>query len=388
MKARIIIAAAFVLAIASCTNPPLDLEHKFDNSNSSKLYEYNLDTLSFKDYGTYEMSNRVSVFVPENVPHYKNIFEGKTTVIKFSWDEDFTTFWAGGTSQMQKNCKTPWVEDNVQLLTYYDNCYGPGMEDEWDVLNFTDGGTWFCGVHELPDEKIVAFFHAESHWEKKLSAYKTIGVTYSEDHGETWSEPEMIIGSDIARPTVGAIDDRSYGNADCCVVWNEDRGSWMCYYTGEDKTSKLRVICMAESKDPEGAPGTWKKWDGTAFKGAGVNPNNGLGAANVGIDVLNTAEWQGSNPCVVYNKDKKKWMMAYHTKEPREIVYTESTDGVVWSAPFTLISKALEKGEAGYAQWIGEGGDQDGSNEMRLYYSTDWTSTKARYVAFRIIRFK
>lgn len=376
MKAIKIIFAISVLAAAMSCSKELGLAHKYDNSESSKYYEYNLDTLHFTDCGNYSISERVTVFQPAGIPRQKLWFDAKISVIKPSWSDKFCTFWSADVSLMQPDCETPWIEENIQRMTWDMQVY---CKDEDRTGLFNDGGTWFIGVHEIENEELVGFFHAESHWEGRPSAYKSMGVTYSKDHGKTWSEGECIIYGPDKRPAVGANDTRSYGNGDGCVVWNEERQSWICYYSGKCDSTGDYMICMAESQDRRGEAGTWKKWDGSKFSGAGVNPSTGLGAKNYCIDAIK--QYHGGNPSVMWNTEKKKWIMVYHSWQ-KDIIYSESKDGIVWEAPIQMINHTMEPGGCMYPNLVSEQGDTVGGNEIRLYYAVDMVGSQ-RSLALR-----
>lgn len=313
------------------------------------------------------VSDRVVVSQAAGIPRRGYWLDGKISVSRLSWDRDgsFTTFWSSDASLMQGGCETPWLENNLNRLSSGMEVIGKSVSPQ---SGFTDGGQWFIGVHELDGEKLVGFFHAESHWKGQSCAYKSIGVAYSTDHGKSWTPGEKILSGDEPKPATSANDGRSYGLGDGCVVWNSARGSWICYYSGYCPDGYDFCISMAESRDPEGKAGTWKKWDGTAFTAEGCHPETGLGAANTAIRPLR--EVHGGNPSVMYNTASGKWMMVYHSWTSC-IVYSTSTDGIVWSKPVTIIDKSMEKGGAMYPNLISENGDLVSGETLRLYYSAD-----------------
>ena len=171
---------------------------------------------------------------------------------------------------------------------------------------------------------------------------------------------------------------------DGCVVWNEDRESWICYYSGFCTAENDFVITMAESTDPEGKAGTWKKWDGTDFTVEGCNQETGLGGPNTSISGLSA--YHGGNPSVMYNTYLEKWIMVYHSWQSY-IVLSYSEDGITWSSPVTLISKTMEPGGSMYPNLIGSEGDTEGGRSIRIYYSTDMVNG-IRTLSMRRIYFK
>lgn len=82
-------------------------------------------------------------------------------------------------------------------------------EDRWD-----NGGSWLMSVHRLNNRELIGFYHAEDHWccprNPQGIAWKSIGVTYSHDNGETWDDGEQIITSTTPKPdepTWGGVGD-------------------------------------------------------------------------------------------------------------------------------------------------------------------------------------
>lgn len=381
-KLYFIIAIATVMCCFSGCKKELDLAHKYDNTESRKPYEEPEEDISdYTEYDNWYMSDRYDIAVKDGTPRKGYWLDGKITAIKFSWAAKFTTFWSSDASLMLENCNTPWLEDNINKLTEDNVVIGNTVQPQ---PGFTDGGQWFIGVHELTNERIVGFFHAESHWKGQICAYKSIGVAYSSDHGKTWTKGDKILSGTDPKPETSANDGRSYGLGDGCVVYNPERKSWICYYSGFCPNGGDFMITMAESKDPDGKAGTWKKWDGTNFTVEGCNQSTGLGGPNTAI--ANLASFHGGNPSVMFNTHLNKWIMVYHSWQ-LAIIYSESEDGIVWSKPVTIISKQMEPGGSMYPNLIGPEGDVTGGKQIRLYYSTDMVNG-IRVLSCRKLSFK
>ena len=379
------------LALSSCSRE-LDLAHKYDNTESSKPFTEDTqvpegpegpDTdMQFTEVGGILLSDRVKVKVPSGIPRYGYMLDGKITVGKFGGSNDFTTFWSADYSMMQTGCKTPWLEDNIGGLKKNMSVIGKGVTPVID--GFTDGGMWFIGVHELPSGKLAGFFHAESHYPGVNSQYKSIGVSYSTDGGKTWDKGTKIISGPDPKPAVGEGNGKSYGLGDGCVVWNEARKQWICYYSGFCPDPHDFVISMAASSDPEGKPGTWKKWDGNDFTGVGCDQTTGLGDINYKVAGLT---FRGGNPSVAWNTELEKWIMVYHTWG-RNIVMSYSKDGIEWEDPVTIIGFVQEQGGSMYPNIISESGDLTCGKEFRVYYSADMDAYGNRDLIYRVIRLK
>ena len=380
MRKYAILCCAAALLAWSCDRE-LDLAGKYDNTDSSKPFDEEINLDEYTEYDDYYMTDREDITVNDGVPRKGYWLDGKITAIKFSWLTKFTLFWSGDNSYMQTDCETPWLESNINGLTDDMAVIGNSINP---TDGFSDGGQWFIGVHELKGEKLVGFFHSESHWPGQSCAYKSIGVAYSEDHGKTWTAGDKMLSGTDPKPETSANDGRSYGLGDGCVVWNEDRESWICYYSGFCTAENDFVITMAESTDPEGKAGTWKKWDGTDFTVEGCNQETGLGGPNTSISGLSA--YHGGNPSVMYNTYLEKWIMVYHSWQSY-IVLSYSEDGITWSSPVTLISKTMEPGGSMYPNLIGSEGDTEGGRSIRIYYSTDMVNG-IRTLSMRRIYFK
>ncbi len=372
----IMILAVPVLAFGSCTK---DRHEPGGNDDTTGDVPKEI----YRDYGGYLMTDRTDIEEKPGIPDRGYWLDGKVTVRKMTGSSYFTTFWPSANSLMQSYCRTPWLEDNINNLTHGMVVIG---KEKNPTPDFSDGGQWFIGVHELPDRSLVGFFHSESHWPGENCTYKSIGVAYSDDFGMTWTAGDKILSGNEPKPAVSANDGRSYGLGDGCVVWNEERQSWICYYSGycPPPDGGDFMITMAESKDLEGRAGTWKKWDGSGFTVEGCDQSTGLGGINTSIKGL--AQYHGGNPSVMYNTWLGKWIMVYHCWQ-RFIVISYSDDGIVWENTDVIISLDMEPGGSMYPNLIGPEGDVEGGQDIRIYYSTDMVDG-IRTLSMRKISFK
>lgn len=387
MKRFLLILVSSSLLLCACDRA-WDLSDAYDNTESSKPFipnqeEEESDTTSTEVpeeefiQGSltggiaYKLGARHDVVQPPTMPLSGYWLDGKMTTLKQP-DGTFILFWSEATSYRQE-ASTPWLEDNVGTLTSSDAVFGRSINKQ---AGFNDGGSWFIGVHSLGGNRMVGFFHAESHWKGgNGEAYKSIGVTYSDDLGKTWEAGEKILSSDEAKPETPKFS----GLGDGCVVWNDVRKSWICYYSGYCLSVWDYVITMAESTDPEGKPGTWKKWDGSSFTGVGCDPETGVGSVNVSIDKL--VHRRGANPSVMFNSHIGKWVITYHCWE-NYIVMSTSDDGINWEEPIPLITKTMEPGGVMYPNMISSEGDTSGGKSFRIYYAADMVNG-VRDIAYR-----
>jgi len=300
--------------------------------------------------------------------------DGKISIIKDETTEKCIAFWAEFISY-RTEADSPYPEDHISQVKPGNSVFGWGF-DQQD--GFNDGGSWFIGVHKLADGRLAGFFHAESHWPQGEGAYKSIGVAYSSDNGYTWTAGARILNVDYPKPATAGWK----GLGDGCVVYNEKRGQFLCYYSASAGGDYR--ICMAASSDPLGAPGTWKKWDGKDFTVDGYNSTSGVGGKDTQITGLQSHT--GANPSVLWNSYLQKWVMAYHGWD-RVTYMSSSSDGLVWENPVALTS--LNKETAWYPNLIGDNGDTNGGKVIKLYYSRNQdSSTGIRELALRTLTFK
>ena len=138
---------------------------------------------------------------------------------------------------------------------------------------------------------------------------------------------------------------------------------------------------MAASSDPEGAPGTWKKWDGEGFTIEGCNKETQIGGKPALIKGLQSV--LGSNPSVMWNDYLQKWIMVY-AKWGGDIYVSSSIDGIEWSTPALLLTESINPL---YPNLVSEYGDLAGGKSIRLYYSKDQQENGIRKLAYRKIVF-
>jgi len=365
-----------LLLITTACEKDLSLATKYDNSQSKIIPDpnENYNPNDVTDWGDFTMTGQITI--PQSGVDLQGFWpDGKISVVEDSPGK-FVLFW-GEKYSIRTEGDTPYPEYHISQVVQGNRVFGAGI-DEQD--GFNDGGSWITGVHKLSDGRWVGFFHAESHWEGNtgIEAYKSIGVTYSPDKGRTWTEGVKILNVNYLKPNGPTWS----GLGDGCVVYNEAREQFICYYTttipGEDAK-----ICMAASDDPNGAAGSWKKWDGTGFNVEGYNSVTDTGGADTKIDGLNSHS--GGNPSVMYIHYLKKWLMVYAGWD-KVIYLSKSDDGIAWEDPIALTDASKET--AAYANLIGDEGDLEGGKTVKLYYARNQNSQGVRQLAYRIINFK
>lgn len=373
MKKYIYILVTLTCLVSSC-DKSLGLDTKFDNSGSSIIPDpnenYNPDKTG--EWDDFTMTDKI--IVAQNGIDMQGFWpDGKLSVIKDETTGKYICFW-GEKYSYRTEAGTPYPEDHISQVTVENRVFGLGIDEQ---EGFNDGGSWFIGIHKLDDGRLAGFFHAESHWEGGI-AYKSIGVAYSSDNGYTWTQGRKILNVDYVKPEIP----RWSGLGDGCVVYNEERKQFVCYYSAYIANEDFK-ICMAVSDDPSGAPGSWKKWDGSGFTIEGYNENTNVGGADHKIDGLNSRS--GANPSVMWNRYLKKWVMVYAGWD-NAIYMTTSNDGLIWETPFAITNTDEEK--ATYPNLIGDKGDLEGSVVVKLYYGRNQNSLGVRELAYRIITYK
>jgi len=212
--------------------------------------------------------------------------DGKFCFLPETDGSGWVCYWGEGDT-FRTEASTSLLEDHITS-----NSWQTVMgRDVNKVDGFNDGGSWMIGIRRLESGKLVGFFHAESWWSNNGIAFKSIGVTYSSDNGLTWEQGKRILAPSYPKPQEPAW----VGLGDGCVVWNAKRQQYICYY----QEVEAGGICMAASSDPDGAPGTWKKWDGNDFTLEGCNQETQIGGRPILIEGLKSV--CGSNPSVMWN---------------------------------------------------------------------------------------
>ena len=297
--------------------------------------------------------------------------DGKLIPVKNG--DQWQLFWGEATDALT-TAATPYPEDHISLLTDGSKNWGKEFSR---IDGFNDGGSWFIGIFpQGAPGHYVGFFHAESHWPGDGIAYKSIGVVYSDDYGVSWHDPRPIIMDETPKPEIPEWT----GLGDACVVWDSAASRYICYYQAKT-TIGTNALCMASSSDKEGAPGTWKKWDGSGFTLEALDSETGLGGKNVAI--ANLRRIPGANPSVMWNGFLEKWVMVYASWK-KSVYISYSADGTNWDAPVKILGDGAT---AWYPNLIGPDGDLSGGEVVNLYWSDSQNEIGVRNMAYCKIKF-
>ena len=308
-----------------------------------------------------ELSDAEDVANPVNYPLFAWYPDGHISVLPDG--NDYIMFWAEFESHRSMG-STQFVEDQIALQPSNAVFGGRGNYDSYD-----NGGSWLMSVFREQNSDFIGFFHAEDHWYPHTTndiAWKSIGVTYSNDKGVTWQNGNQIITSATPKPATPTWG----GTGDCCVVWDHINNRWLCYY-------QEHTISMAISTDPKGAPGTWKKYYFGGFT------EDGLGGRQSPLPTL--ASVPGGNPSVHWNTYLLKWVMVWHGWNPTNIYVSVSSDGINWDTPKSIIVSEIG-GRAWYPTIIGDTDVQAGQ-VAKIYYADiapdfSYRNFKSRTITF------
>jgi len=290
-----------------------------------------------------QLSDPVNIGNPVNYPHFAYYPDGHISVLPD--DVGYIMFWAEFESHRSTGT-SQFVEDQ-KILEPANSVFG----SRGNFNTFDNGGSWIMSVFREQGDNFIGFFHAEDHWYPHTNndiAWKSIGVTYSDDEGKTWISGNQIITSPTTKPATPTWG----GSGDCCVVWDHINNRWMCYY-------QENWILMAVSTDPKGAPGTWKKYYNGAFT------EDGLGGQHTKLPGLESAS--GGNPSVHWNTYLQKWVMVWHGWAPGVIYISFSSDGITWGTPQNIIVSSIA-GKAWYPTIIGVT-DVEAGQIAKIYYA-------------------
>lgn len=368
-----LLLAGISLILSAC-DKDLGLSTKYDNSQSSIVPDpnENYNPNNTVDWGDFTMTE--SIIINQSGIDMQGFWpDGKISVIKDEATRKFISFW-GEKYSYRTEGEEPYPETQISQVTEENRVFGVGFEEQ---EGFNDGGSWFIGVHPLSDGRLAGFFHAESHWDEGI-AYKSIGVAYSSDKGRTWTKGEKILNVDYPKPT----EPRWSGLGDGCVIYNKERGQFICYYSAYIPGEDFKIT-MAVSEAVDGASGSWKKWDGNDFTVEGYNTTTQLGGPDSKIEGLGSRA--GANPSVIWNRHLQKWVMVYAGWD--NVIYmSTSDDGLDWESPMAITDANAET--ATYPNLIGDNGDTEGGEIVKLYYGRNQNPEGVRELAYRVITYK
>lgn len=308
-----------------------------------------------------ELSASIDVLNPIGYPHFAYYPDGHISVLPDG--DEYIMFWAEFESHRSIG-SSQFVEDQTALSPENAVFGRRGNFDTYD-----NGGSWMMSVFRQEGEKFIGFFHAEDHWYPHTTnniAWKSLGVAYSENKGVTWSNAQQTITSSKPKPATPEWG----GTGDCCVVWDHINNRWMCYF-------QEHILSMAISTDPNGAPGTWKKYYQGDFS------EEGLGGQQTVLPGL--SQYPGGNPSVHWNTYLSKWVMVWHGWSPPRIYVAVSDDGVSWDNPQSIIVSE-EGGNAWYPTIIGVT-DVEAGQIAKIYYADFGPNMAYRKFRARTITF-
>lgn len=135
--------AVLMLAAAACDRD-LDLAHAYDNSSSSKPYEFDKD-FNFDDYidfGSFVVSDRVVCEQQPDIPRYSFWLDGKISVGKYDDSGRFTLYWSADNS-LRQTSDSPWLEENVNALSAEMEVFGKDLEPSTASTTAVPGSSAF-----------------------------------------------------------------------------------------------------------------------------------------------------------------------------------------------------------------------------------------------------
>jgi len=299
--------------------------------------------------------------VPEpkpDLPIYKYSPDGHCTLLRQGSSR--MMFWPGEDSYRTTGTSVFDMKNCVKVLPM-------GSRGDYD-----NGGAWLYSVFQRGNGRLLGFYHAEDHRfplspASDVTAYKSIARCTSEDSGLTWGNREQILTSHQPKPLMAFWS----GLGDHCTVWDEKNRRYLCFFQENGR------LCMAMSADPEGRPGSWRKW----YKGGFTEP--GLGGRATPIPSL--AHHSGGNPSVLWNTFLGRWVMVWHRWEG-DIWISTSENLTDWSPPKLLLGQPSKAGKVWYPTLIGES-DEVGGQSVSLLYAEfpDKNSPLRRFLTREIV---
>lgn len=366
----LILAFAFAFALTACNNKP-----EPEPTPDPEPVEEEFDEELYKDYtpiGDILRIGPVHIIEQPEETFLRGLWPD-SRIIPMKKGDKWQMFWAEAFDVLT-TADTPWPEDHIGQVRQENAVFGQGFSK---IENFNEYGSWFIAMfqHGAPGH-YIGFIHGESHWSNDW-AYKSIGVTYSDDYGQTWYGTAPILVDDLPK----GPEPSHAGLGDGSVIWDEAGQRFICYYQTQIDGGAVK-LAMAMSKDPEGRSGTWKKWDGEDFTVEGYNAETHLGGPDVGISKLGS--YPGANPSIIWSRYLKKWVMAYHSWS-KYIYISFSEDCVTWTLPKKIAG--TPELWTWYPSLICKDGDKECGRVVRMYYSYDQQENGQRQIAWQEIVF-
>jgi hypothetical protein len=301
----------------------------------------------------------VLVPLPAGLPPYGHFPDGHISYLRDG--AQMQMYWAGDTTYRTRGKNFFQMKDLQPVL-------GSGEKGTFD-----GDGAWIYSVFRQSKTDLIGFYHAENRRFKddpssNFIAWKSIALALSNDNGKTWRKMGPILTSGKPKPDKPAWG----GNGDFCVVRDEKNQRWICYY-------QEGVLCMAISRDPQGRPGTWRKYFNAPFASSGFT-EPGLGGRNSAIPGLEN--YSGGNPSVHFNTYLKKWVMVWHTWDsaspsPASFWLATSDDMLHWKNPRLLLVPP-DNLRIWYPTILGESSDLRADKKAWLCYARFARSEQSR----------
>lgn len=250
---------------------------------------------------------------------------------------------------------------------------------QFDETAWDNGGSWLMSVLRLPSslnkERLIGFYHAEDHFHPfenpENIAWKSIGVTFSNDNGLTWETGTQIMTAHLAKPEVPEWG----GAGDNSAVWDCKNSRYLMYYSEKSDDFK---ISAAATNDRNGLQG-WQKWNGKGFDSPGI------GGPATPLPGLSSQP--GANPSVQWNTLLEKWILVWHGWNGN-IYLSSSADGINWDIPRFVAGPENNRVHAWYPTLIdATGGDAVGGQTVRLYYADIASDVSERDFVYRTVTF-
>jgi hypothetical protein len=244
----------------------------------------------------------------------------------------------------------------------------------WDTKHHF-GSAWIFAI--LPalvsPQFLIGFLHLENHiYGQAPPTWKSLGVSYSHDKGQTWSTPQQIVTSP---PYTDAFANQWSGSGDPCFLYDYKLREWRAYFFSAQVPQGFGI---ARSRDPTAAPGSWQVYMG-----------NGKFADALTSTTFHAGPLVGGNPQVIWSKSLKCWLMSVtEWGHAGTVSFAVSVDGYEWTniKRITLASDLAQSGFPTYPSLVSsEGGSLWMEEQATLYYAnfTGFGSTGKRLMMSR-----